>query len=190
MKSTINHKFFAAPFLFTKNGRGFTLIETLIYIAVLVIIISTVSSLFLWTVHSGGKTKAMREVLDNAERAMKIMTCEIKKARSVYGPTTTSTQLSLETGDYLSEGEAASYIDLYLCGPGGDVLCFKKESQNPIPLTSNNVEVLNLQFNRIAATSTFPSIQINLKIGYKTLAEKPECQASFNTTSTASLRSY
>ena len=81
--------------------KSFTLIEVLIYIAVLAIIVSVASSFFLWVIRANTKTKAMREVLDNTRRAMEIMTYEIKEAESIYVPTSTFDshpgQLSLET---------------------------------------------------------------------------------------------
>lgn len=119
------------------------------------------------------------------------MSNEIKEAKSIYFPTSVFDshpgQLSLETIKYLPEGEIKTYIDFYLCGTQ---LCLKKESQDPIALTSDRVKISNLIFSQIATTSTIPSIQINLKIDYKSPAARPEYQASFNTTSTISLRSY
>ncbi len=171
--------------------KSFTLIEVLIYIAVLSIIILIVSAFFLWAIRSNAKTTAMREVLDNARRAMEIMTHEIKEAKSVYAPTSVFDshpgQLSLEAKRYLPTGENTTYIDFYLCGSR---ICLKKESQNPIALTSDRVEISSLVFSQVATTSTTPSIQINLKVDYKAPAQKPEYQASFVATSTASLRSY
>lgn len=176
------------------NQKSFTLIEILVYIAVLAIITVAVSSFFLWFIHSNTKARAMRETLDNTRRAMEIMTYEIKEAKSIYIPTTTSTQLSLESTKHLPEGETVSYIDFYLCGTQ---LCFKSEpassiatSSKPLALTSDQVEVKNLVFLQIATTSTKPSVRINLKIDYKNPADRPEYQASVNLTSTASLRSY
>lgn len=176
------------------NQKSFTLIEILVYIAVLAIITVAISSFFLWFIHSNTKTRAMRETLDNARRAMEIMTYEIKEAKSIYTPTTVSTQLSLESTKHLPEEEKTTYVDFYLCGTQ---LCFRKEpssfiatSSKPIALTSNSVEVKNLIFSEIATTSTKPSVQINLKVDYKNPANRPEYQSSVNLTSTASLRSY
>jgi len=169
---------------------GFTLTEVLVYVAILSIIILAISGFLTWTMRTNTKAKAMRETQDNARRAMEIMTYEIKEAKSIYTPTSVFDshpgQLSLETAKYLPEGEKSTYIDFYLCGTQ---LCLKKESQNPIALTSNRVEVKNLVFSQIV-TGSAPSIQINLKIDYKTEAARPEYQASFITTSTVSLRSY
>ena len=175
----------------TRNQqKSFTLTEILIYIAVLSIVTLAASSFFLWISRSNVKARAMREVTANGERVIQMITAEIKEAENIYTPTSVFNshpgQLSLKTKKYLPEGETTSYLDFYLCDAQ---LCFKKESQNPIALTSERVEVNNLVFNQII-TSGVPSIQINLKIDYKSPANKPEYQASFDTISTVSLRSY
>lgn len=161
--------------------------EILVYIAVFSIIMVVLSSFIIWVIHSNIKAQVMRETLDNVRGAMKTMIYEIKTAESIYTPITTSTQLSLEILHYLPEGESSSYIDFFLCGTQ---ICFKKESQNPIPLTSEKVEIKNLKFIQVATTSTVPSIQINLELAYKNPSDRPEYRASVNVTSTVSLRSY
>lgn len=169
-----------------KNFTGFTLIEILVYIAVLSIVIVTVVSFVIWSIHSYTKARVMRETLDSAKRAIEVMTQEIKDARSIYAPTTDSSQLSLETIKYLPSGESTSYGDFYLCDSR---LCFKKESQDPIALTSDNVEINNLVFTQIFSGQA-SSIQIDLTISYKNPAGRSEYRASVTLTSTASLRMY
>ena len=166
---------------------AFTLIEILVYIGVFALVAGVLYSFIIWVYHSDIKTRAMREVLDNGQRAMETMIYEIREARSIYTPLTTSTQLSLETTHYLPEGESFSYIDFFLCGAQ---ICLKKETENPIPLTSDKVEVKELNFSQISATSSFPSVQINLKLVYKNPFEKPEYQVHIEATSTVSLRAY
>lgn len=166
--------------------KGFTLIEMLVYVAVLAILTLAISSFVLWTIRSNTKAKVMRETLDNARRAMEIMTYEIKEAESIYTPIATSSQISLETIKYLPNGETTTYIDFYLCDTR---LCLKKESQDPIALTSERVEVNNLIFSQFVTASS-SSVQINLGVNYKNPADRPEYQASVDLTSTVSLRSY
>jgi len=165
---------------------GFTLIEILVYIGVLGIVILTVLSLLIWATYSRTKAKVIRETLDNARRAMEIMTYEIREAKSIYIPTFTANQLSLETAHYLPEGETKTFIDFYLCDFR---LCLKKESRDPIALTSDNLEVSNLVFTQVI-TGTIPSIQINLKVNYKNPTNRPEYQSSVELISTVSLRNY
>lgn len=171
--------------------KSFTLMEILLYIVVLSILITVISSFLIWSIQYNTKLKVMRETLDNARRAMGIMTYEIKEAKSIYTPTSifdvNPGQLSLETKRYLPTGEETSFSDFYLCG---SQLCFKKESQNPIPITSEKVEVKNLFFSQIMTTSAIPSVQITLEVDYKNPDNKPEYRASVNLISTASLRNY
>lgn len=162
--------------------------EVLIYVAVLAMIFLAVASFLTWTTRAGIKARAMREVIDNARRAMEIMTSEIRSAQSIYSPTSTSTQLSLETKHYLPAGETSTYIDFYLCGEATSTICFKKETQGPIAITSDRVNVSDLFFTQVSTTT--PSIKIRFKIDYKTGAQRPEYQASITATSTVSLRSY
>lgn len=168
-----------------KSGEGFTLMEVLVYITVFSIIILTISSFTIWLIRSAVKARVMRETLDSARRAMKILTYEIREAESIYIPTTTLSQLSLQTAHYLPEGEETTYIDFYLCGKR---LCLKKESQNPIALTSDKVEINNLEFSKVATTSAIPSVQILFRMDYKNPADRPEYRASVNLISTVSLR--
>jgi len=164
---------------------GFSLIEVLVYIAVLSIIIAAVVSFILWSVFSYTKAKVARETLDNAERVIRVITNEIREADSIYTPTTTVSQLSLKTIKYLPSEEEATYIDFYLCDSR---LCFKKESQNSIVLTSDKVEITNLTFNQIFSGGEESSIQISLTIDYKNPTGRSEYNASVSLISTASLR--
>jgi len=172
------------------SQKGITFTELLVYVAVFSIVFGIIISFFLWTTESNTKIKAKRETLDNSRRAMEIIGYEIKNAKSVYTPTSTfgshPGQLSLETTKYLADNETNSYIDFFLCGTQ---LCMKKESQVPIPLTSEQVVVSNLIFTQVV-TSSIPSIQINLRIEYNTSDPRPAHKALISATSTFSLRSY
>lgn len=170
----------------TKNYKGFTLVEVLLYTAVLTIIVTVIGSFFLWIVRSNTKARVTRETLDSSRRVIEIMTYEIKEAESIYSPTIDSDQLSLETTKHLPDGEETSYIDFFLCG---DRLCMKKESQNSIAITSDQVRVSKFIFTQIA-TSVVPSIQIDLKIDYKNPNNRREYQSSVETVSTISMRNY
>jgi len=181
-------KGFTLPNFLKKNLGGFTLLEILVYIAVLVIVIMVISSFVVWAIKANAKTKVMRETLDNARRAMEIMVYETREAGDIYTPTSVfgshPGQLSLETIEYSPEGENSTYIDFYICD---NRLCLKKESQAPIALTSERVEIQKLIFERVV-TDQIPSVQIDLEIIYKDSTGKPEYQSSINLKSSASLR--
>ena len=115
---------------------GFSVIETLVSVAVFSIIMLAIMSFVFWANYSNSKAKAEGETLENAKRALEVITYEIRGAKSVYTPTTTANQLSLETLKYLPAGEDKTFIDFFLCG---SAVCMKKESQNPVALTSRHI---------------------------------------------------
>jgi len=153
---------------------GFTLVEVVVSVAIFVVILFVLISSLLTMNNSNTKLVSDRQVLDNAQRALDKIVSEVKLAKSIYTPTTSSGQLSLETLRNLPEGRAITYVDFFLCGTA---ICMKKEFQNATPLTSDAVQVTNLTFSQITNNS-FPSLQISLTVGSKTL------------TSAVSLRSY
>jgi prepilin-type N-terminal cleavage/methylation domain-containing protein len=169
------------------KADAFTLIEVLIYVAILSIILLIVAGFLLWSGRSNTKAKVINETTYNARRAIEIVSHEAKEAIGVYVPTSLfadpSGQLSLETLNYLPPGETTTYIDFYLCS---DQICLKKENQDPISITSNNIIINRLEFNQIATTS----VQISITADYKTSSGKDEYQTSVNVTSTAALRTY
>mgnify|MGYP001579600108 CR=1 FL=1 len=169
-----------------KPEKGISLIEVLVYIGVFSLIMVIIASFTFWFIRSNTKAKVMREVLDSSKRVMEIITQEIKESDYVYLPTTSATQLSLKTKKYLALGEEFSYIDFYLCDSR---ICMKKESQDPIYLTPENIEVNNLVFTQIMS-GDYLSIRISLGVNYNNVNNRPEYEASIDLTSAASSRSY
>ena len=171
----------------SKMNLGFTLMEALVYTAVLCVIMTVIISFLFWAMRSNNKSGAMREVLDNVQKITDVMSYEIKEAKGIYDPTTTSTQLSLETVKYLSDGEESSYIDFY---SASSTVFLKKESQPPIALNTDKVELKNLVFTIISATDTYPSVRINLSLSYKNPNNRQDLAAELAVTTTVSMRNY
>lgn len=176
---------------FNMTQKGFSLLETIVYLGILGIIISSVVYFFTAAAHSSAKIKSQREVFNNLQAAMDRLAYEIKGAKGVYLPTSILNihpgQLSLETEKQPPTGETASYLDFYICQ---NRLCLKRESQNPVFLTSEKTEIANLIFELIATASAVPSIQVNLKIDHKNPSGRKEFTASASTTMAVSLRAY
>jgi len=170
-----------------KTSQGFTLIELLVYVVVLSVVVIIIMNIFLWVVRSNTKTRVIRETTDNVRIALDTMGLEIRQASSLYTPTmTASSQLSLVTTGNLPVDETSTYVDFFLCGTR---LCIKRESQNPSAVTSDNVEVVNLDFSEVTTAST-QSVYIAIQVDYKNPNNKEELEASFTATSTTSMRSY
>lgn len=168
------------------------LIELLVYVAVLGIVLASLLTFLLWVVKSQTKTDAMRQVLAAGQRTLEVFSREAAGATSVYTPTSmfgsSPGQVSLETAQYLPAGETSSYIDFYKCE---DKLCMKRESQNPLTITSDKVSLTNLTFLRLVTGQNRSSLQITLTLQAKTSSPpRPEYQASITLTDTITLRSY
>jgi len=173
----------------TKKNQGFSLIELLLYVAVISIIISAVVGFGSWAIQVGTKTKVNSEVVNNARLAMDTMVYEIKKAYSVYTPTSVfgvhPGQLSLEQLNATTT-ESSSFIDFFICD---QALCLKREGAAAIAITNSQVRVTNLIFKQLLNTAGAPSIQIMFSVS-SLPSSRPEATASLDLTTTANLRSY
>ena len=169
-----------------KKNPGFTIIEVLVSVAIFALILLLITSVVFWMNYYNSKTKADSQVQENARRVMEAITYEIKGAKGIYTPTTTSNQLSLETLHYLPNDETTTYIDFFLCG---SAICLKKESQSPIIITSDTVQATSLQFTQIT-NGTSSSVKINLTLTNINPANDLSHASSVSLTSTVALRSY
>lgn len=173
-----------------KTDSGFTLVEMLVYIAILITLVSVIVIFAFWTIQAGSKIKTNYELADNARRAMDILTYEIKKSRSVYSSTSifdaNPGQLSLEQ-TASSTAETLTYVDFFKCG---DRLCLKREGSEAIAITGNQVKITNLIFSQLLNSPATPSIQITLKVESSATSSDPEYAGALELTGAATLRAY
>lgn len=161
--------------------RGFSILEVLLGTAILAIILVAIISFAFWLGYANRKAKADRDVAENAKRAIETMAYEVRGAKGIYTPTTSNSQLSLETARYVAAaGEDVSFIDFFLCGGN---ICLKKESQNPISLLPSGVTATNLVFTQIM-NGTVPSVKVTLA------ARSADATTTITLNSTVSLRVY
>jgi len=172
----------------SSKNTGFTLIEILVYAGLFVIIGVVASTFFIQISNLAETGRRSREALDNANRAMDVMSFEARHATAIYTPTsvfsTNPGQLSLETTQYLPADEDTTYVDFYI---DDGVLYEKKEGVATAAVTSQKVKVTNLGFTNLSASGS-KDVQINLTVEYKDAFFGPKTPISL--TSTASLRSY
>jgi len=170
-------------------NQGFSLIELLLYVAIITIVISAIVGFGSWAIQVGTKTKVNSEVVNNARLAMDTMVYEIKKAHSVYTPTSVFNvhpgQLSLEQLNATTT-ESSSFVDFFLCD---QAICLKREGSNAIAITSSRVRITNLIFKQLLNSASSPSIQIMFTIN-SLASSRPEGNASTTLITTANLRSY
>lgn len=172
-----------------KNQQGFSLIEILVSIAIFSMVLLAVLGFVFWLNFANTRSKADANTLENARRVLDIIGYEIRGAKSVYTPTTTQSQLSLETLRYLPADATVTFIDFFLCGEDSTDICLKKESQSPVALNAEAVAITNLSFSQITNGSN-PSIQISLTVDHKNPSGQSSGNSSVTLGSTVALRNY
>lgn len=171
--------------------KGFTLIEMLAYVALMVLAIATIAAFVSWLVKINSYAQINATVLENAKSAMGMMAQEIRHAESVYTPTSVfgvhPGQLSLETARNAPAGEDTAFVDVYA---DSERLYVKRESAAETLATSERTRVTNLVFTHLYPTSTIPAVRIELTMEYDTPSPEIRERSRVSLSSTVSLRSY
>jgi len=170
---------------------GFTLIELVVYSGLVVILISAIVFFAIWAIQAAAKVKLSYALTNNARRAMEVMTYEIKKSRSIYGPAssfgTSRGQISLEQTATSTAKETTVFLDFFQCG---NSLCEKREGEAPVALTNDQIKITNLMFTQLLNSSSTPSVQINLRLEPASVSAQPAGNDSLELISTATLRPF
>ncbi len=137
-------------FNISKNKEsGFTLIEMIVYIALVGIISIVLFNVTFFVIRANNKIIALSKVSSNAHSVMERMTYEIANSKYVYLPTSnfspSDAQLSLVTEIGASSNEEITFIDFYV----EDGTLFLKEEilDDPVALTSSDVLVSGMEFS-------------------------------------------
>lgn len=130
------------------KNNGFTIIEMVVYIALVSILLTVLFNVISFTFKSNNRLVAWSKVNSDTHSAIDRMTYEITNSQYIYLPTsnfstTPDGQLSIVTEVNLSTNEQKAYIDFYL---ENGTIFLKKDGQSPVALTSADVSVSSLEF--------------------------------------------
>lgn len=168
-----------------KNKAGFTLIEIILYIALVSIFISGAIH-FAWDiVYARAKSGVEREVNENLRIASDRISYEIRNASAINS--ISSSSLCLGSSDatynpiliYLSSGQ------VHLGWGGGSVNC--TSLTNDVLLTSNNVTVSNLTFTSYSSAPATYNVAFSFTVD--STGTRSEWQKSQTYRSTVEMRS-
>ncbi len=164
-----------------KNRNGFTLIELILYIALVAIFVSG-AILFAWDIIYGRvKSTVHQEVNQNLRIASKRIAFEIRNASAINSVTPTS--ISLASTD---ASRNPTVIDLssdrVRIGYGGAGNC---PTSAPCFLTSNQVSITNLLFTDMSAAS---SNNIRFSITAESIGQRQEWDVLQTITTSSELR--
>ncbi len=154
--------------------KGFTLIEFIIYIAILAVVL-LVSFNFSWQIiFSNEKAQSQREVQQNARFVMEKISRILRQAKSVNTPSPGSSAniLSLEMKDPLLDPTVFEITD--------NKLYITQGADPSYELTNNRVEVSNIQFRNLSFADTPETIQIDISLKHVNPSGRTEYDVSFD----------
>lgn len=132
--------------------RGFTLIETIFYVAIITVVTGILLLTVLNNLSAYNRSESQQNMFQNANDALKTIMNETKYSKSIYTPTSVmdndAGQLSLETAVNAPTGETTTFVDFYL---DNGVIYQKKEGEAALALTSDRVVITVLRFTDIVS---------------------------------------
>lgn len=148
-----------------KNGAGFTIIEFLVYIAILAIVITSMGGVALNVFQVGARTDAIQEVTQNGRFAMQRMGQAIKSADAVIFPEAEDSSLVLEFED---ADKNPTIFDVF-----EKTLRIKQGNKEYIGLTTSKVNVDSIKFLKVSC-SGLDSVKIEMDISLNNQKKLPE----------------
>lgn len=135
------------------KNAGFTMVELLVYIALIGTIATSFVSFSLYVGNVRNKTYSAQEVQANVRTALDIISQKIRSAEDVISPTegNTATVLVLD----MQGGEPNITFDV-----SAGILQMTEGAGSPIPLTSTEVSVENIDFTNLAPVGRRDNIKI------------------------------
>ena len=162
--------------------KGFTLIETLIYIGIIGAVVASFVVFSMSITNSRNKTYVVQEVQANGRTALSIMTQKIRAASSV---TTGSCTFDSDPGElYLVIDGTTNIINL---DADDGVLQLTAGAADPVAITTDEVQVTNLVFTDLTDGDR-DNIRIEMTAAYNNLGTDVEYTYSENFQTAVSLR--
>ena len=142
-----------------KNNQGFTFIETLIYLAIVGVVISSFISFSLSITAARNKAYVVQEVQANTRMALGLIARTIRQAGGVLNP---------------ASGTAAGSLTLDMPGPDPDImfsltsgiLYITEGVGDPVAITSDEVNIVNLVFTNLALSTDKDNIRVEITAEY------------------------
>jgi len=151
-------------FLPKKNSAGFTLIETIIYIAVIGLIIGAFISFSLSIGNSSNKTYAVQEVQANSRFSLDMMT---QKIQTATGVNIASSTFDSDPG-VLSLSFVSSTLNptIIMLNEDDGILQITEGMASSVNITSDEVKVTNLQFTNLTGLGNKENIKVDITIEF------------------------
>ncbi len=146
----IPHSTFHIPY----SNQGFTLIETLLYVALTSILLLALSAFLFILLESRIKNQTIAEVEQQGLQVMQLITQTVRNAEAITSPSI-GTSASTVTLDVVTAANDPTVFDL-----SGGVLRITEGAGSPISLSNTHVTVSSLTVQNLSRASTPGTIRI------------------------------
>lgn len=148
-----------------KLDKGFSLIEAVVYVALLGVISIFIANSVIFLVQAYARARAEREVLANARSIANYLATKIASSQEIYGFTSQfdrdAGQLSLVSAMAPTVGHTTGYTDFWA---DNGVAYMREEGGVITPLSAATVRVTILRFERIIQTVGRESVRMTIRI--------------------------
>lgn len=166
----------------TFHQAGYTLIELLLYIAVIGTLLVSVSLFFGLVADDRVKGQSIVEVNQQGTAAMEYITQTIRNATSISSPVSAASSASLTlvvpTGSL-----SPTVFDMT-----GTSLEVKEGTNAAVVLTSNEVQTSGLTFTNLSRSGTFGLVQVSFTLARTNVGGRPEYSYQKTFTTSVALR--
>ncbi len=162
--------------------KGFSLIEILIYLAIIALIVVVLANFAINFFSAKTKAETMREVEQNMRFAQEKMTRTIRNAAGINSPIFGSSASSLS----LSMADGAK--DPTIFQVSGGQLTIKEGVSSAVAITSSKVNVSSLTFTNVSYAGTKGTVRIEITIDYNNPASQPDYQYQLSESTSATVR--
>ena len=146
-----------------KNGAGFTLIETLIYLAIVAVAVGSFVVFSISVSGSRNKTFVIQEVQANARTAIQIMS---QKIRAAEGINTAASTFGVDPGVLsLAVSDISKDPTVFELDQDDGILRITEGTASPVVLVSDEVKITNLVFTNLTSGGK-GNIRIELTVEY------------------------
>jgi prepilin-type N-terminal cleavage/methylation domain-containing protein len=173
-----------------KSKAGFTLIELLVVTAMMAMVGMVVTNLFFQTLKGANKAGILKEIKQNGDYTLSLMTEMIRNAKGVTSDCNGAAVSSIaikNQDDRLTTFHCCGSPDFLIASESGGLVCSQAR------LTSNKVQVSSVCDNFITCTKTGSSpalVTISFSLSQAGFPTRPEEQATADFKTTVSLRTY
>lgn len=145
---------------FKTNKEGFTLIELILYIAIISMILVGFMTFSLDVIYSGEKSEIRQTVQQNAIFSMQKILKEIRTSNDLnIGTSTFDTHPGVLSLSKDTAGDDPTIFDI-----STGTLQIQQGVNGPYPLTADDLEVINLVFTNLSVTNRTTIIRVELTL--------------------------